>query len=68
MSSGSGCWKQIELMQQIMHREDDLLLDEQHSHRTVSREEAQDILIDENNSDMSDLIKTWWHKALDYNV
>lgn len=68
MSSGSGCCKQIELMQQIMHREDDLLLDEQHSHRTVSREEAQDILIDENNSGMSDLIKTWWHKALDYNV
>lgn len=55
-------------MQQIMHREDDLLLDEQHSHRTVSREEAQDILIDENNCGMSDLIKTWWHKALDYNV
>lgn len=43
--------------------------DEHHSLRTVSREEeAQDILIDENNSDVSDLIKTWWHKALDYNV
>lgn len=54
-------------MQQVMHREYDLLLDEQQSHRTVSREEkAQDILIDESNSGMSDLIKTWWHKALDY--
>lgn len=67
MSSGSGCCKQIEVMQQVMHREYDLLLDEQQSHRTVSREEkAQDILIDESNSGMSDLIKTWWHKALDY--
>lgn len=43
--------------------------DEHNSHRNVSREEeAQDILIDENNSGMSDLIKTWWHKALDYNI
>lgn len=33
-----------------------------------SEEKAWDTLIDENNLGIFDLIKTWWDKALDYNV
>lgn len=43
--------------------------DEHRSLRTAGSEEAaRDLLTDENDFGITDLIKTWWDKALDYNV